>query len=813
MIRDTGWGVFTHNVPYFDPDRASRWNILLVCRNFQHIDNKRVQDLILGNTILESGVLYLSGWEFSYEVHPRGLGRFPNRADGMSSERLLETTMRIPSSILAAGRFTLVLFVLAGSFLLMGAPKRSQYTVHDREYYVDPLNLQFIRPGLAINIVSAKIGQDGTISVDYKLTDPKGIALDIAGLSTPGPISVSFLVAYVPNGQKQFVSYITRTATDTVNGTGRTVTQATGESMTTGTMQTVGLGEYIYTFKSKVPAGWDPTATHRIGVYGSRNLTEFDLGTNYDDATFDFVPAGGTAAPRDVVRTTDCNRCHDSLAAHGGSRKSVELCIMCHTPQTTDPETNNTLDFKVFIHKVHDGSGLPSVVAGTPYQIIGFGNSVNDYSTVVDPADVRRCAVCHNPKNGAAQTNAWLQNPTRAACGSCHDDVNFATGKNHSADNLPQVTDNQCAQCHFPQGDLEFDASIKGAHVYPQESAANPGLVFKILKIDNGLAGQKPTVTFTVRDFAGNGISMAQLTGGSNRLALVMGGPASDYGYTDFGVSTPGYVSENPVPTASCSPDGTCTYTFTHAIPANATGTYSIGMEGRRTFTINANTMQAQSANYGADNVVSYFSVDGSTVQPRRTVVSITNCNQCHARLSLHGENRNQIQQCVMCHNPSENDSSQRANAKVAADKALPPQSVNFALMIHKIHTGETMGAAGLTYTIVGFGGSHNEFSDVRYPAMGPTGSTADTAKCYMCHVQKPAPTEAILPIGKNDVLDPQGLMTKAPATTSACTACHFAKSAYAHAKLNTDPTFGESCDVCHATGAEFDVDKVHAGK
>ena len=33
-------------------------------------------------------------------------------------------------------------------------------------------------------------------------------------------------------------------------------------------------------------------------------------------------------------------------------------------------------------------------------------------------------------------------------------------------------------------------------------------------------------------------------------------------------------------------------------------------------------------------------------------------------------------------------------------------------MMIHKIHTGETMGAAGLTYIIVGFGGSHNDFSD-----------------------------------------------------------------------------------------------------
>lgn len=739
--------------------------------------------------------------------------------------------MRILSSVFAARRYVLVLAVVAGA-VLMSAPRnvqRSGYSIHDQEYYVAANTIQFVRPGLNISIVSASITGGGVISTDFKVTDvpPAGAApqpLDITGVNTPGPISLNFLIAYIPRGQAQYVSYIARTV-NAASG-GASATQAGGESMTTGTLQTVAQGEYIYTFKATAPAGFNSTATHRLGIYGSRNLSEFDLGTNYDDATFDFVPGGGAPSPRDVVRTADCNACHDSLAAHGGSRKSVELCIMCHTPQTSDPDSGNSVDMKVFIHKIHMGSELPSVQAGTPYRIIGYQNSVNDYSTVEYPADPRRCQSCHNPKNGAAQTNNWLIKPTRASCGSCHDNVNFATGANHV--NLPQVSDDQCAGCHIPQGQLEFDASIKGAHVYPQESAANPGLVFQILKVDNGTPGNKPTVTFTVRDFGGNGVSMAQLTGGSNRLAFVMAGPTSDYGYTSFGsgVTTPGYVSENPVPTASCSPDGTCTYTFAHAIPANATGTYSIGMEGRRTFTVNPGTTTQQNVNYGANNVVYSFSVDGSPVVPRRTVVALANCNKCHARLSLHGENRNQIEQCVLCHNPSENDSSVRGSAVVAADKNLPPQSVNFALMIHKIHSGETLGAAGQSYTIVGFGGSHNDFTTafasvpasipntgVRYPAMGPTGETADTAKCYMCHAQTPAPTEAIFPIGKNNVLDPQGLLSPAPATTSACTACHFARSVYAHANANTDPKFGESCDVCHATGAEFDVDKVHAGK
>jgi OmcA/MtrC family decaheme c-type cytochrome len=734
-------------------------------------------------------------------------------------------SMGISTSILTGGRYASVLLVIAGSLALTGAPRRP-FGIHDKEYYVDPMTLQFIRPGLAINIVSATIANDGTISVDYKLSDPKGMALDISGITTPGPISVSFLAAYIPKGQEQYVSYITRNETDTVTGSGRTTVEATADSG--GTTQTVAVGEYIYTFKNKAPAGFDPTATHRIGIYGSRNLTEFDLGTNYDDATFDFAPAGGTPAPRDVVRTADCNKCHDSLAAHGGSRKSVELCIMCHTPQTTDAETNNTLDFKVFIHKLHDGSGLPSVQSGTPYQIVGYQNAVNDWSTVEYPADVRRCQTCHNPKNGAAQTSAWLQEPTRAACGSCHDNVNFATGQNHSGNNLPEVSDNQCAGCHIPQGQLPFDASIIGAHTIQDEAPGVPGLNFTLTKVVNGGPGQTPTVTFTVRDNAGNGIPMSTFTANSGSLSLTMVGPTSDYGYTNFGVSsTPGYVTESVIKTASCSPDGTCSYTFTHAVPANATGTYAIGIEGRLSTTLLATTTTPVTTSYGGTNQVIYFSVDGTPVQPRRTVVLMQNCNNCHSYLEVHGGLRNNVTYCPICHNPSNSDFTTRPSATVAAQQGLPPQAINFALMIHKIHTGANLEANfKQTYIVVGHGGSESDFgaafasvpasipnTGVRYPTMGPTGTTGDTAKCYMCHAQTPAPTEGILPIGMNNVTDPQGLLNPAPATTSACTACHLDKSAFAHANLNTDPKFGESCDVCHATGAQFDVDQVHAGK
>jgi OmcA/MtrC family decaheme c-type cytochrome len=666
--------------------------------------------------------------------------------------------------------------------------------------------------------------------VDYKLADPNGQPLDLAGVVTPGPISVSFLIAYIPKGQAQFASYITRTVAAATGPA--TATQASGDSG--GTTTTVATGEYIYTYKTVLPANYDQTATHRVGLYGSRNLTVWDLGTDYADTWYDWVPNGSTPAPRDVVRTPDCNTCHGSaatvtgsngLAAHGGSRRDVEVCIICHQPQTSDPNTGNSLDMKVFIHSIHMGSSLPTVAAGKPYQIIGFQNSVNDFSTVVYPADVRRCQTCHNPKNGAAQTGVWLTTPGALACGGCHNNINFPTGLNHAGG--PQPDDSMCAGCHIPQGELEFDASIIGAHVIPDQSKQIAGINIAFVKVTlaNGTAGMTPTVTFTVRDNSGNGIPMSTFISESGTLSLTMTGPTNGVTMTNFGAdsTTPGYVTESATG-STCTADGTCTYTFTHPVPAGSKGTYMIGAEARLTATLNPGDTNQQTTNYGAVNQVTYFSVDGSPVAPRRTVVAMANCNACHVYLEEHGDLRNNVTYCVICHNPENTDFTTRPSSTTPALASAPPQAINFALMVHKLHTGLNLEANfNQDYIVVGHGGSTNDFgaaftsvpasipnTGVRFPAMGPTGAVQDTAQCYMCHANG---SEAVFPEGLHAVTDPQGLLNPAPATTSACTACHLNLSAMAHAVSQTEPKFGESCDVCHAAGAAYDVTQVHAGK
>ena len=210
---------------------------------------------------------------------------------------------------------------------------------------------------------------------------------------------------------------------------------------------------------------------------------------------------------------------------------------------------------------------------------------------------------------------------------------------------------------------------------------------------------------------------------------------------------------------------------------------------------------------YAAANKVVSFSVDGSLVQPRRAVVATANCNQCHVALAIHGGLRNQTEFCVLCHNPSNTDIARRPAATVVDDRALPPQGINFNLLVHRIHSGENLLADNRPYVVVGFGGSHNDFSDVRYPAMSPQGAVGDRRNCAICHVNG---SERNLPTGDNAVVDPQGPINPILSVASACTGCHVQLPAASHALANTT-TLGESCEVCHGSDAAFPVGKMHA--
>jgi OmcA/MtrC family decaheme c-type cytochrome len=162
-----------------------------------------------------------------------------------------------------------------------------------------------------------------------------------------------------------------------------------------------------------------------------------------------------------------------------------------------------------------------------------------------------------------------------------------------------------------------------------------------------------------------------------------------------------------------------------------------------------------------------------------------------------------------MCHNPSNTDASTRAAATNPADKAAPPQGINFNLLVHRIHYGINMQAFNRTYVVVGFGGSHNDFSSTGFPALSPSAQVADTANCSLCHVNSSEQT-ALTSGPINAVVDPQGPINPVQPLTSACTGCHVDLPTASHALANTT-SLGESCAVCHGSGAAYAVDQMHA--
>jgi len=673
-------------------------------------------------------------------------------------------------------RVALVGAVFAGCVALVSAPK-PVYSSKEKAAYADPALVNFVRPGLVVKVLGAEIAQEGTIKAGVRVTEPAGLPLDKDGVTTPGRISngnPGMIAAYIPKDQRQYVSYTTNTQRSAA--TGRSAIQAAAD--TGGNWQKIAEGEYVYTFGTRAPASIDRTATHAIGIYANRNLTEFELGINLDDDVLDFVPDGSPVTKvRDIIRTESCNDCHSRMAFHGTTgRISMPMCNLCHTPQTIDPDTNNTVDMPVMIHKIHSAQD---------YVVVGFANAVHDYSEVTFPTDLRNCSVCHEEDSPAVQKDAWLTQPTRAACGACHTDVNFATGAGHV--NLPQISDNQCSNCHVPQGELEFDASIRGAHTVPQRSSMLSGLQFEILDVADGQAGKKPTVTFTVKDKNGNPIELSRM----GRLALTLTGPTTDY--TAF---QNGYIQEDAIK-AQGSGDRLF-WTFNTAIPEGAKGTWAVGIEGRRVETILAGTQKQMSVQYGAPNAMKYFSVDGSPIQPRREVVSIQKCNECHVRLSLHGENRvDNVQYCVVCHNPKETDTSRRPAGQ------NPPESIDMATMIHKIHGGKELHEFfGSEFVVYGYGSRPHNYSEVTYPA--------PLSDCNMCHVNDSQSLP--LPATNADVNNPRGLINPAPPATAACTSCHQSIAAASHALANTT-RLGESCAACHGRNSEFSVNKVHASQ
>lgn len=339
------------------------------------------------------------------------------------------------------------------------------------------------------------------------------------------------------------------------------------------------------------------SGTYTVGI---ELYKEFLIeGTEYRDtgnAVADFVVAGtGSAAtaiePRDVVGQANCNQCHGDLREHGGRRTLVAVCVLCHTAGSedrNDPLVENgtpgvSIDFKVMIHRIHNGAHLPSVLgvatnpdgsrnyAATPrpYKIVaGSSGRVTDfsgirfpewpYANIALPRDfgyaalgsteksledtmrtgAAQCGKCHGDPDGAgpapqpAQGVQALTNPTRAACGSCHDDIDWnAPYVSNMLRMPPQTNDATCALCHPGVGSI---LGVVEGHLHPLlDPAVDPGLAVTVAAVREGGTsdqdgtldpGEKIEIDLQLRDRNGQPVDPSTMS----RLEFAVSGPSGN---------------------------------------------------------------------------------------------------------------------------------------------------------------------------------------------------------------------------------------------------------------------------------------------
>jgi OmcA/MtrC family decaheme c-type cytochrome len=352
---------------------------------------------------------------------------------------------------------------------------------------------------------------------------------------------------------------------------------------------------------------------------------------------------------------------------------------------------------------------------------------------------------------------------------------------------------------------------------------------YNILKIENTAPGQFPKVTFSVTNPLNGNVPyniktdppFTATADGSSRLFVQIAWSTSDYTNKGSGSQTavpPAAAQPIAINALSASvqnPDLTFTVTSTKAIPADATGSGNVAMEGHPAQDIDGNGTLER---LPVKSVYKHFVITGTTVVNRRKVVDIAKCKQCHQpHLSLHGNNRtDEIQVCVGCHNPNATDIAYRTSG--------PETAIDFKHMVHAIH-----GTARrqTPFIVIGRGGSVNDFSFVRFPA--------EPSNCLACHIDG----TFSLPLGKNVLAttvstgsnygppkvvdgDPANDLNITP-TAAVCSACHDSAKNREHMTKTGGASFAttqaaidagkvvERCANCHGTGKDKDVNRVHS--
>jgi OmcA/MtrC family decaheme c-type cytochrome len=333
------------------------------------------------------------------------------------------------------------------------------------------------------------------------------------------------------------------------------------------------------------------------------------------------------------------------------------------------------------------------------------------------------------------------------------------------------------------------------------------------------------SVTFSVTDPTNNDAPydihadapFTTCAGGASRLSVNVAWSTTDYTNAGSGVLPALPIQMNPLTAcggaSTANGDGTFTVTSTTAIPLTAIGSAAAAIEGHPA--VDADN-DGNVDRIAVTNAVAYASITDATTVPRRSVVNIDKCNDCHNLLSVHGNNRtDKPEVCVTCHNPNMTDVNQRGAGSCLADLGADDQTIDFKRMIHAMHASGTIGAP---FEVCGFGNRAHSF-DYVYP-----GRLNNCEGCHLADTYYPVDAAQVLgtTIDVNDPATPTDDLVFSP-NASVCSACHIEPGDIVHMELNggdfsaTKAADGslvssevEQCAICHGPGRALDVKVVH---
>lgn len=706
-----------------------------------------------------------------------------------------------------------------------------------------PLQPSLIKTEVNLDITAATVAGD-VVTINFQLVDKDGVGINHLTSDdfsvTLAKLNPSSFGNYTGNWQ----SYINKIEIPTVGEGIFPKMQAILESAASGQFVNNNDGTYQYSYAQSVnisdSAILEQAETESLDIsFNAKVVHRAGMQLSIDDfkrnATFDWIPETGETEldgifDHAIASTENCNSCHGELAMHGGSRFEVKYCVTCHNPGSTDANSGNTVNFKNMIHKIHRGKNLPSVQAGEEYKIYGFRDSIHDYSNLVYPNDILSCQNCHAGNATAmpeqlptVSGDNWREVATQAACGSCHDDVDFTQ---HYGG---QLDDTNCRSCHQNSA---IAGSIENRHRNLKTEASKRFLA-EILNVTNTSAGQFPVVQFKITNPETNEaydiLSDAEWTQGDGKSTLSVDFAWSTTDYTNTGNQgdNASSVSQDALSTAIDNGDGSFTFISDFAIPDGslvpnqmATGSGNLFISGHPAVASEPEKPD-QITRVPLANTASYFSIDETANQAvaRRTVVSTEQCLICHGDLIKHGSSKsNNVEVCVACHNPRNTDKRTRLVAQTPPTDGKQEESLDFKTMIHAIHASSKRENS---LQLVGFQGFNTYVYDkdrIRYPNQ--------LNNCTVCHVnssyQLPL-VDSVLGTTIDTGADIQNHMDDSviSPTVSVCSSCHDNAEAKAHMQANggsfnttqqqiDSGAVVEQCSVCHGVDRVYAVDTVH---